>query len=98
MEQKTQRRKRREKQRKLSGVSLAAIVFGVILLVGVAGGLFALQLLDTTAETIVAQEIRDFIEDTEGAVREITHEQLGMLLDGIDFWRAHQKLSYRSVL
>jgi transposase len=36
--------------------------------------------------------------DTEGAVREITQEQLGMLLDGIDFWRAHQKLSYHSVL
>jgi hypothetical protein len=65
LEQKTQRRKRREKQRKLSGVSLAAVVFGVILLVGVAGGLFALQLFDTTAETIVEQEIRDFIEELE---------------------------------
>ena len=30
------------------------------------------------------------------AAREITKEQLRMLLDGIDFWNAHQTLSYVS--
>ena len=36
--------------------------------------------------------------DTEEAVREITQERLRLLLDGIDFWHAHGKLSYRTVL
>lgn len=31
------------------------------------------------------------------AAREISGEQLRMLLDGIDFWHAHQQLQYRSV-
>jgi len=35
---------------------------------------------------------------TEGAARELTVEQLKMLLDGVDFWQAHQKLPYSSVL
>ena len=30
-----------------------------------------------------------------GEVRAITTEQLAMLLDGIDFWRAHTKKSYK---
>ena len=30
-------------------------------------------------------------------VREITAEQLEMLLSGIDFWHAHERLSYREV-
>ena len=34
---------------------------------------------------------------SEEAAREITHEQLRLLLDGIDFWHAHQRLSYKSV-
>jgi transposase len=34
---------------------------------------------------------------TSEAAREISGEQLGMLLDGIDFWRAHRKLSYSRV-
>jgi len=33
----------------------------------------------------------------EEAAREITAEQLRMLLEGIDFWRAHQPLQYRQV-
>ena len=36
--------------------------------------------------------------DTEEAAREITWERLRLLLDGIDFWHAHQELSYRTVL
>mgnify|MGYP000650019216 CR=1 FL=1 len=36
--------------------------------------------------------------DTEEAARKITARELRMLLDGIDFWQAHQELSYRSVL
>jgi transposase len=28
---------------------------------------------------------------------EITHEQFGFLLQGIDFWNAHQKLEYHKV-
>jgi transposase len=35
--------------------------------------------------------------DTQEAAREITTEQLRMLLDGIDFWNAHEPLSYKSV-
>lgn len=35
--------------------------------------------------------------DTQEAAREITAEQLRMLLDGIDFWNAHEPLSYKSV-
>ena len=31
----------------------------------------------------------------EGATRSITSEQLTMLLDGIDFWRAHQKREFK---
>ena len=34
---------------------------------------------------------------SEEAARTISAEQLQMLLDGIDFWRAHQQLQYRSV-
>ena len=34
---------------------------------------------------------------SEEAAREITVEQLKMLLDGIDFWRAHRSLNYQSV-
>jgi transposase len=34
----------------------------------------------------------------EEAAREITVDQLRMLLDGVDFWRAHQKLAYTTVL
>jgi transposase len=33
----------------------------------------------------------------EEAAREITTEQLRMLLDGIDFWRAHRAQVYESV-
>lgn len=35
---------------------------------------------------------------SEAAAREITVEQLRMLLEGIDFWNAHRQLSYRSVV
>jgi len=35
---------------------------------------------------------------TQEAVREISVEQLRMLLSGIDFWSAHQSLTYRSVV
>ncbi len=35
---------------------------------------------------------------SEGAARELTVEQLRMLLAGIDFWNAHQALAYRSVV
>lgn len=31
------------------------------------------------------------------AAREITEEQLRMLLEGIDFWRAHKALSFEAV-
>jgi transposase len=31
----------------------------------------------------------------EGSVRSITADQLTMLFDGIDFWRAHQKRDYQ---
>lgn len=34
---------------------------------------------------------------TAERVKEISREQLTMLLDGIDFWRAHTRLSYRQV-
>jgi len=34
---------------------------------------------------------------TEEAAREITPEQLRMLLDGIDFWKAHRPLKLNSV-
>ena len=33
----------------------------------------------------------------EGAAREISTEELKMLLAGIDFWKAHKKLDYRKV-
>ena len=33
----------------------------------------------------------------EGEVSRITEDQLGLLLRGIDFWKAHRKLSYRKV-
>ena len=32
------------------------------------------------------------------AAREISVDQLRMLLDGVDFWRAHRKLAYTTVL
>lgn len=35
--------------------------------------------------------------DTQEAAREITAEQLRMLLGGIDFWNAHGTLSYQAV-
>ncbi len=35
---------------------------------------------------------------TTEAAREISVEQLRMLFSGIDFWNAHQSLSYRSVV
>lgn len=34
---------------------------------------------------------------SEEAVREITVEELRMLLEGIDFWRAHKRLEYSQV-
>jgi len=34
---------------------------------------------------------------SEEAARKLSPEELRMLLDGIDFWHAHQELSYRSV-
>lgn len=34
---------------------------------------------------------------TEQSAREITLNQLKMLLSGIDFWNAHKKLSYKEV-
>lgn len=36
--------------------------------------------------------------DTEEAAREITRDRLRLLLDGIDFWHTHKKLSYHTVL
>jgi transposase len=35
--------------------------------------------------------------ESEEAAREITYDQLTMVLDGIDFWKAYQRLSYESV-
>jgi len=35
---------------------------------------------------------------SEEAAREISVEQLRMVLGGIDFWNAHEKLIYRSVV
>lgn len=34
----------------------------------------------------------------EKEVKEITFEQLKMLLTGIDFWNAHKKLNYKKVM
>lgn len=34
---------------------------------------------------------------SEEAARKISSAELSMLLDGIDFWRAHKRLSYSSV-
>jgi len=34
---------------------------------------------------------------SEEAAREISAEQLKMLLDGIDFWRAHRTITYSAV-
>ena len=34
---------------------------------------------------------------TEEAAREITVEQLSMLLEGIDFWKAHRRLEYSRI-
>ena len=36
--------------------------------------------------------------ESEESAREISTDQLKMLLAGIDFWGAHQELSYNSVL
>jgi transposase len=36
--------------------------------------------------------------DNEESAREITVEQLRMVFNGIDFWHAHQRLSYSTVL
>lgn len=35
--------------------------------------------------------------NTEEQARQITSEQLQMLLDGIDFWHAHEKLNFEAV-
>lgn len=35
--------------------------------------------------------------ETEESARQISAEQLRMLLDGIDFWHAHRSRQYRSV-
>jgi len=35
---------------------------------------------------------------SEEAAREITVEELRMLLAGIDFWNAHQQISYKNVV
>ncbi|MDY2825650.1 MAG: IS66 family insertion sequence element accessory protein TnpB [Treponema sp.] len=35
--------------------------------------------------------------NTETAAREITNDQLSMLLCGIDFWRAHEEIKFSSV-
>lgn len=35
--------------------------------------------------------------DSEQQAREITAEQLRMLLDGIDFWHAHQEIHYEEI-
>lgn len=35
---------------------------------------------------------------TAEQVREITPDQLAMLLSGIDFWHAHERLNYQSVV
>ena len=35
--------------------------------------------------------------NTEEAAKEITDEQLSMLLCGIDFWRAHKEIKFNSV-
>jgi transposase len=35
---------------------------------------------------------------TEEAAKEIVVDQFRMVLDGIDFWNAHQKLTYSTVL
>ena len=35
--------------------------------------------------------------ETADAAQELSTEQLRMLLSGIDFWKAHKPLSYRSV-
>lgn len=35
--------------------------------------------------------------DTEEAVRELKQEELSMLLNGIDFWKAHTELKYSQV-
>ena len=34
---------------------------------------------------------------TEDAAEEITLEQLRLLLDGIDFWKAHKKITYKEM-
>lgn len=36
--------------------------------------------------------------DTEQQAQQITGEQLSLLLDGIDFWKAHAALEYTSVI
>ena len=36
--------------------------------------------------------------DDEEAAREITRDEVAMLLRGIDFWHEHKELSYRTVL
>lgn len=36
--------------------------------------------------------------DTQAQAQIITSEQLSMLLDGIDFWKAHTALEYTSVI
>jgi transposase len=35
---------------------------------------------------------------SEERAKEISQEQLRMVLEGIDFWNAHQKLRYTTVL
>lgn len=36
--------------------------------------------------------------DTQAQAQQITVEQLSLLLDGIDFWKAHTELHYESVV
>jgi len=36
--------------------------------------------------------------DDEDAAREITRDEVAMLLRGIDFWHEHKELAYRTVL
>lgn len=35
--------------------------------------------------------------DLAGGVRDITADQLALILDGIDFWHAHQRREYQFV-
>ena len=47
-------------------------------------------------DTLLEQDRFPWPKDGEAA-RSITADQLRMLLDGIDFWRAHQSRSYAGI-